>query len=68
MRGAIILLIVIIAVSSFYSISLLKLDNIYASTDSVTNTTSEKSIPVYIITTRGDLNFPIGESGYGYYV
>lgn len=66
MRGAIILLIVIIAVSSFYSISLLKLDNIYASTDSVTNTTSEKSIPVYMITTRGDLNFPIGESGNGY--
>lgn len=66
MRGAIILLIVIIAVSSFYSTSLLKLDNIYASTDSVTNTTSEKSIPVYMITTRGDLNFPIGESGNGY--
>jgi hypothetical protein len=66
MRGAIILLIVIIAVSSFYSISLLRLDNIYASTDSVTNTTSEKSIPVYMITTRGDLNFPIGESGNGY--
>ena len=66
MRGAIILLIVIIAVSSFYSISLLKLDNVYASTDSVTNTTSEKSIPVYMITTRGDLNFPIGELGSGY--
>jgi hypothetical protein len=65
-KNGIILLIVIIAVSLLYSISLLKLDNIYASTDSVTNATSEKSIPIYMITTRGDLNFPIGESGNGY--
>ena len=56
-KNGIILLIVIITVSLLYSISLLKLDNIYASTD---------SIPVYMITTRGDLNFPLGESGNGY--
>lgn len=53
-------------VSLSYSINLLKLDNTYASTNSVTNTTSEKSIPVYMITTRGDLNSPVGEQGYGY--
>ena len=65
-QNGIILLIMIITVSLLYSISLLKLDDIYASTDSVTNTTSEKSIPIYMITTRGDLNFPVGESGNGY--
>jgi hypothetical protein len=65
-KKPIILLIVIIMVSLSYSINLLKLDNTYASTNSVTNTTSEKSIPVYMITTRGDLNSPVGEQGYGY--
>ena len=62
----IILLIVIITVSLLYSISLLKLDNIYANTDSITNTTSENSIPVYMITTRGNQNYPLAiqEAGY----
>jgi hypothetical protein len=65
-KNSIILLIVIITVSSLPSISSLKLDSIYANADSSTNTTSERSIPVYMITTRGDLNLPVGESGYGY--
>ncbi len=57
-QNMLILLIMIIAVPLLCSTSLLKLDHIYASIDSVTNTTSEKSIPVYMITTRGDLKFP----------
>ena len=65
-QNNVILLIMTIVMSLLYSTSLLKLDTIYASTDSVTNTTSEKSIPVYMITTRGDFNFPVGESGNGY--
>ena len=56
-QNNVILLIMTIVMSLLYSTSLLKLDTIYASTDSVTNTTSEKSIPVYMITTRGDFNF-----------
>ena len=66
-KNGIISLIVIIAVSLLYPISLSKFDNnIYASTDSVTDSSSEKSISVYMITTRGDLNLPVGESGNGY--
>jgi len=42
------------------------LDNIYSSTDPVTDTTSETSIPIYMITTRGDLTVPVGEQGDGY--
>ena len=55
-----------ITVSLLYSISPLKLDNIYSSTDPVTDTTSETSIPIYMITTRGDLTVPVGEQGDGY--
>ncbi len=65
-KKGIITLIVIITISLLYSISLLKLDNIYATTNSVINTTSQQSIPIYMITTRGDLNFPVGESEDGY--
>ena len=65
-KNCIILLIVMITVSLLYSISPLKLDNIYSSTDPVTDTTSETSIPIYMITTRGDLTVPVGEQGDGY--
>ena len=58
-QNIIVLSIVIIAISLLYSINLLKLDDIYASIDSIVDTTSEKSIPVYMITTRGDLNPPV---------
>jgi hypothetical protein len=63
-RKRYIILVVLILGSLLYSINLLKLDTVYANT--IMNTTSEISLPVYMITTRGDLNFPAEESGDGY--
>jgi hypothetical protein len=63
-RKRYIILVVLILGSLLYSINLLKLDTVYANT--IMNTTSEISLPVYMITTRGDLNFPTEESGDGY--
>ncbi|HSF50602.1 MAG TPA: hypothetical protein VLA74_07570 [Nitrososphaeraceae archaeon] len=65
-KNGIILLIMILLLSLLYSINLSTLDNIYASTDSIADTTSEKSIPIYMITTRGDLNPPVEVQGDGY--
>jgi hypothetical protein len=63
-RKRYIILVVLILGSLLYSINLLKLDTVYANT--IMNTTSEISLPVYMITTRGDLNFPVDESDNGY--
>ena len=66
-QNIIVLPIVIISISLLYSINLLKLDDVYANTDSlVADLTSEKSIPVYMISTRGSQNFPEIIQEYGY--
>ncbi|MGH9980876.1 MAG: alpha/beta hydrolase [Nitrososphaeraceae archaeon] len=65
-KNGIILLIMILILSLLYSINLSTFHNIYASTDSIADTTSEKSIPIYMITTRGDLNPTVEVQGDGY--
>jgi len=61
-----IIVLSILIVLSLLSVNLMVLGNIYASTESIGNMTSEKSIPVYMITTRGNLNMPQGVQEFGY--
>jgi hypothetical protein len=56
----------VIIVLSLFSINLLLVENTYASIPSDSNSSSESSIPVYMISTRGGLNQPQEVEGYGY--